>query len=174
MLAALSGLLPGVLAKVLPIGKLIGIGLAGVAVLAAGFYVWSLRAEVSDLQEQASLLEARAALLRENYTKALGAVAANEAAYDAERAAHKRTAAALDAASRRAVSHARRATALEEAARHAPPEDDGPVAPVLRAVLDGMRRHPDAGPASGPGGGDRGAHGTADGAEPPAGVPTAP
>jgi hypothetical protein len=107
----------------------------GAAALAIGGAVWWVMGLRSDL--------AAARAEAENLSAALTIERDARAALVQER---DRIVAALEAAQAAASARAARTARLREDIARAPDSDDGPVAPVLRGALDGLR-HPD--PAAG-------------------------
>lgn len=111
------------------------IGALGLAALVALASAWALveRAERkafgAQLQVQTDQLD--------------HAVAANAGLVDAIetlRVEHERQIAAIAAEQKSSMQRAQRAQGIKEGIRYAPPQDDGPVAPVLSAVVERLRR----------------------------------
>lgn len=104
----------------------------GLAALAAAGAVWWVTGMRSDLAAE----RADNARLRDT----LATERAARAALVQER---DRIVASMESAARAAAARAERVTQLREEIARAPDSDDGPVAPVLRSALDGLRQ-PDA------------------------------
>lgn len=131
----------------LPKAKLIGLALGGVALIAAGIYVWSLRVANAALEDENVQLRSSLSVARQ-------AAADNLAAYEAAVTERRRQAAVLARQARELAAVRETMTRLRTRTDDAPDSDDGPVAPVLSRVLDGLRRE------SGAGAGADGARGT--------------
>lgn len=114
--------------------------LAGGALLAlvGGFY-WSWSSRGDEIER----LNDRNALLSSQLDTAEQVNSDLRATMEGERERYRRTLATLDAAERRARSRQSELSAIREATRDA---EDGPLAPSLRSVLDGLRRRSGAAP----------------------------
>jgi len=110
---------------------ILGLGIAG-AVLGFGLYVWHLRDEVASQKARADLAEASLSQQIQVNQQNLQQLALMRAA----------DAAALDAMTKQRDAVAARTALtvqLKGKTSHVSKANDGPVAPVLRDVLDGLR-----------------------------------
>lgn len=98
------------------------------AALAVAVLWWRLEAA----QQRAENAELREQVLREAHTEALDA-------WDQFQADNRRAAEALEGAMAAAATRAATIARLKEEIARARPDEDGPLAPVLRHALDGLR-----------------------------------
>lgn len=115
------GILTGLLAK----AKTIGIVAGALAVASLALYAWHEHGTNERLRTEKAV--------------ALNAAAENLKAYEAAKADAARQASALEQAARQIAASRETITRLRTRVDDAPNSDDGPLAPVLRDLLAGMR-----------------------------------
>lgn len=108
--------------------RLVAIGAAVLAAGAAAWWVQGIRADLAQTEMERAVLEAS---LRDSLA----------AMQQAERD-HKSALEALEAAEATAAQRGKVLARLKQEIDRAPDTDDGPVAPVLGAALDGLRLTP--------------------------------
>lgn len=118
------------------------IGLILAAVAAVGWLWWSR----GEALEDAARYRSQAAQARE-------AAQANADALDALRDAHRRALEQVEAATEARRERERELQSSLEEVRHAPDEDDGPIAPVLGRALERLRERSGSADADGDGAG---------------------
>lgn len=111
----------------------LGAGLAATVAVAAYFYIAHLRARA----EQAEL---RASVAEDQRDKAIEVNAVNERAAREMKIAHEAELAAVSADRDAALRRANRVRTIREDVIRAPDSEDGPMAPVLRRALNGLRQ----------------------------------
>ena len=107
-------------------------GLAALVALASG---WALTE-----RGQRKALSAQLQIQTDQLDQATAANAGLVKAIEALRVEHERQIAAIAADQKSSLQRAQRAQAIKEGIRHAPKQDDGPVAPVLSAVVERLRK----------------------------------
>lgn len=132
LLTAAAGLLGGSTLK------WIGLAAAGAAIAGAVWWVMDLRADLAEAEGDLVAAGRTIEQLRSDLDTAEGVNTMLAAELDRQAAreafAREQLAAEHDAALERAERH----TIIRERIIHAPPGDDGPMAPVLRGVVDSL------------------------------------
>lgn len=113
------------IATLLPYLRIARIGLITIAALAAVGYVWYLRSQVDDGRHTIATLERERSVLQSSLSTL-------EQQIERESSARRQVEQALQQA-RAATTQSRKQV------KDAPPDQDGPVAPVLGSVLDGLQ-----------------------------------
>ena len=108
----------------------------GVSVLAAGLGLWGY---VGHLKARAATAEASVVRLSDNLAATITAADANAAALEAAKLQAAEHIAALERDRAALAARIARDRTIQREIDHAPPADDGPVAPVLSRTLDRMR-----------------------------------